>query len=457
MPRDNHIAQFCNKSALANRQSEICNLRSEISGLSEDVYHLPMHNKLKRGAVATLIAGLLGVTVHANGGRLQAVVEGQRLSPARVLSIVVDGDIVVGYAFAEVTLQDNEPSSKLPKAGGALDIDGTSDGTTVIVFKGEIVSVEPVFDVSGESHVIIRALNRLHRLTRGRQSRTYEKMSDAQVAAELALKAGLAFGPSGPEAAIGQERIFQHDETDLEFLRRRAARIGYEVFVDDKTLYFQRRREAPPISLDCAPTLAGSSAFLKVFHPRLASANVVSKVTVRGWDPNRQEDIIATATRRLIPLSPAGRDVTSPPGRPFDLGFVQPLDAAEVSYGAAIGTLTALTAGDLSGEADADGNASLRVGGFVEIQGLDQTFDGAYYVAETSHRIERGVNDGWHTLMRLVRADRAVYVLPELGDEVLVAFENGDISRPIVVGSLWNDQERPPEEAPLCGPRSRRP
>lgn len=36
------------------------------------------------------------------------------------------------------------------------------------------------------------------------------------------------------------------------------------------------------------------------------------------------------------------------------------------------------------------------------------------------------------------------YFLPEVDDEVLVAFENGDIHKPYVVGSLWNGTQRPP-------------
>ena len=367
-----------------------------------------------------------------------------------MLSIVVESDTANPDA-ATVTLDPGR--AKLPAIGEALNVDAMSGGKTVGIFTGEIVGVEPAFDASGASRVLVRALNRLHRLTRGRLSRTYEKRSDAEVATEIARKAGLEFGPTGPEAGVGYEHIVQHDQTDLEFLRDRAARIGYEVIVDDTTLYFQRHRDLPPILLGCAPTRAGSRALLKVFHPRISSANVVSKVTVRGWDPKKQEDIVATATRRLIPLSPAGSRVTDPPGSLLDLGVVRALDSAVASYGAAIGTLSALTADDLSGEADTDGHAALRAGALVYLQDAGQAFDGDYRVVGASHRFERGSNDGWHTLLRVARADRGVFVLPEVGDEVLVAFENGDLAHPIVVGSLWHDADRPPE-TPFCRPGS---
>ena len=35
--------------------------------------------------------------------------------------------------------------------------------------------------------------------------------------------------------------------------------------------------------------------------------------------------------------------------------------------------------------------------------------------------------------------------MPEIGDEVLVAFEDGDFAHPYIVGFLWNGVDTPPE------------
>jgi uncharacterized protein involved in type VI secretion and phage assembly len=41
---------------------------------------------------------------------------------------------------------------------------------------------------------------------------------------------------------------------------------------------------------------------------------------------------------------------------------------------------------------------------------------------------------------------RGIEFLPEINDEVLVGFEQGDVHHPYVLGGLWNGQDKPPAD-----------
>ncbi|WP_035845065.1 phage baseplate assembly protein V [Kitasatospora azatica] len=52
---------------------------------------------------------------------------------------------------------------------------------------------------------------------------------------------------------------------------------------------------------------------------------------------------------------------------------------------------------------------------------------------------------GWAPCARPMAGDgMGFYALPERGDQVLVAFEHGDLSKPYVLGGLWTAQQPPP-------------
>lgn len=42
-------------------------------------------------------------------------------------------------------------------------------------------------------------------------------------------------------------------------------------------------------------------------------------------------------------------------------------------------------------------------------------------------------------------SERGTWFIPDVDDEVLVLFENGNPRRPYVIGSLWNGRDKPPE------------
>ena len=56
------------------------------------------------------------------------------------------------------------------------------------------------------------------------------------------------------------------------------------------------------------------------------------------------------------------------------------------------------------------------------------------------------VESAWAPVVTpMAGADRGLQLLPEVGDTVLVAFEQGDVNRPFVLGGFWSAAQHPPQ------------
>lgn len=67
------------------------------------------------------------------------------------------------------------------------------------------------------------------------------------------------------------------------------------------------------------------------------------------------------------------------------------------------------------------------------------------------------VERSWARLATLMAGEeRGTWFVPDKGDEVLVAFGEGDPRRPYVVGALWNSSAGPPESMDTAGMNQRR-
>ena len=64
-----------------------------------------------------------------------------------------------------------------------------------------------------------------------------------------------------------------------------------------------------------------------------------------------------------------------------------------------------------------------------------------YFLGETGKNVT-----GWIPVMSpYASTDAGVYFLPEVGAEVVIAFRMGNRNRPIVIGSLWNNKNKRPD------------
>lgn len=60
--------------------------------------------------------------------------------------------------------------------------------------------------------------------------------------------------------------------------------------------------------------------------------------------------------------------------------------------------------------------------------------------------------EAWARLATMMAGNnRGAWFIPDVNDEVLVAFEGGNPRRPYVVGALWNGQDSPPEQMDGAG------
>ncbi|HET9441948.1 MAG TPA: phage baseplate assembly protein V, partial [Acidimicrobiales bacterium] len=115
-------------------------------------------------------------------------------------------------------------------------------------------------------------------------------------------------------------------------------------------------------------------------------------------------------------------------------------------HGARDGTLASALAGPasaVSAMTPAPGITSVAVG--VVTNNKDPDNLGRVKVKLPWLPSEQPIESDWMRLVAMgAGAGRGWFWLPEVNDEVLVAFEHGDIRRPFILGGLWNGRDKPP-------------
>ena len=267
------------------------------------------------------------------------------------------------------------------------------------------------------------------------------------------------------------------------------------------------RQTGQPLQLTLGQNLRGVRA-------RIGAAGQSERVVVRSWDYHHRESLEASAPSETTSVDIGTTPADA--ARAFDVAeqrFVDRPYQTQAQVDAAVDAVAELVASaHVECFGVADGNPSLRAGEAVSLALLGDPFDGKYTVTTARHvfdeegyrtqfevtgRHERSLlaltDDGpvaaprgpvvgivtnvrdpdglgrvrvkfpwlddtyesWWT--RIAQLDtgasnRGTLFLPEVNDEVLVEFEHGDVRVPIVIGSLWNGQDRPPtDDDPVDG------
>jgi phage protein D len=252
------------------------------------------------------------------------------------------------------------------------------------VFTGRISAIEANFREGGEPEVVIFAEDELMKLRMTRRMKTYENVSDADIAAAIAGEHGLK--PEVDADGPVYDLVQQWNQSDLAFLRERARRIQAEVWVEDETLSFKTRNKRTATQL----TLVQGNHLIEICA-RADLAHQRTKVKVSGYDAGLREMIEEEAGEDAI-LAEIAEGVTGP--AVLERAFGEkvsyrvreaPLKSGEATEWARAEMLRrarsfVTVTGTTSGSAD------LVVGSLLTLERVGHPFEGGgYYVTRVRH------------------------------------------------------------------------
>ena len=386
--------------------------------------------------------------------------------------------------------------------GKAVEITVKGEGGASKLLTGEITAIEPGFSQTVGPTTVVRGYDQSHRLHRAKQTKTYVQETDSDIAKKIARECGLQAEVDSTREV--HEYVSQDNQTDMEFLQDRAQRIGYHMYVEDNKLCFRQAPETEPQ----VPALEWGINLLD-FQARLTTAQQVTEVTVRGWDPKTKKEIIGQATvPQDTPQVGEQRSGGDAAKRAFNIESKEIVVNRPVATQAEADALAQSICDEMGNafiqaEGTCRGEPAVHAGAIVEIKGIGQRFSGRYRVTHAIHRYDdsgyttrfeisgRRANtlgqllttktgsrnsvvvgivtnnrdpDGldrvkvkfptlpgneeshWARLVSPMAGDgRGFEFIPEVNDEVLVAFEHDDTHRPFILGALWNGKDKPPE------------
>jgi uncharacterized protein involved in type VI secretion and phage assembly len=112
----------------------------------------------------------------------------------------------------------------------------------------------------------------------------------------------------------------------------------------------------------------------------------------------------------------------------------------------------------LEGEGASESDPQQRVYGvtLAEVTDLDDP-KGLGRVKVKFPWLSEQVDSAWARIATAwAGGSRGTYLLPETGDEVVVAFRHGSLQYPYIIGFVWSDTERPPQFTPRLDKRELR-
>jgi phage protein D/phage baseplate assembly protein gpV len=368
--------------------------------------------------------------------------------------------------------------------------------TGAALFTGEVTGVELNVEW-GAPNVSVIADDLTYKMTLGNKVRTFTQVAYSDVVTQIAGEYGLTASTSSTEFV--HEYLLQSD-SDFGFLTEMADRAGYDWWVDPGgTLQFHKMAASTDATASLTwgeqGTLHSFSVRASALHPKKVTVNgwdaankqsvtstssadqptptadlvqpYLNASTLQGKNDAAsayrmfadQSDgtalansvalrslagaVVATGECGINPAIVVGKNVTVSGAGPASGSY--PVTEVEHTY-TTRGFDTRFTAGDreptsLVDTLAAPGPSSFRQDGLVVgvVTNLGDSNSPKGYVKVKFPTLGDQIESSWARVVSTGAGDsRGMTFLPEINDEVIVGFESGDITRPLVIGGLYS-------------------
>lgn len=298
-----------------------------------------------------------------------------------VEAIVVEDHVDMVEALT-LRLSGTEDAPKWTfKVGMAVEV--KMGAGNALLFKGEVVGLEPSWGVDGLATLTLRALDHAHRLARGRKTRWFEKKADSDIAKTVGAECGLSV--SADTTTPQHAYTLQRNESNLAFLKRLAARNNFQLAVDEGKLIFKKA------VLSSSATKITMGTNLRSLRMGFNSGEQVTKVIVRGWDIREKKEVVGTCAASEVTAIGGGQVGATLASSAFGehIAYVTdvPVSSQAQATEVAKAEMERLARQFARGSCTVDGSDGLRAGTLVEFAGLSQPHNGKYYIINSRHVI----------------------------------------------------------------------
>jgi len=404
----------------------------------------------------------------------------------------------------DVKLIDNQTlaiGKELEIKVGAID-----DRATKSIFKGEIVALEPEFSET-KVEMIVRAYDKSHRLQRGRAVSTYQQVTASDIVTKLCQEAGLS---GQTDATSVQYPFFMRKgETPRELIARFEREYNYRFWLEDGSYKF-KKAEIPSSTLSlkirenlmafrprASAAEVSSEVTVKGWNPKQKqavvgvgsspqmSSTIGAEITpakarsafndAKVFTSSRVVDTQSEATALAKALAARKADsMIEAEGTTFGnptlragtkvkiegvgtrFGGEYVVSSATHVYNSKTGYKTHFRVSGASTRGLLDlvrpperreWSQNLVVGVVTNVNDPDGLGRVKVKFPQLPQDNGNDVESDWARIATLAASlNRGALMLPEVNDEVVVGFENGDPRRPFVLGAVFNGRDKPNAE-----------